>query len=172
VRTVVALVGLRRAGKTTALQGLAERLRSAGLRVGGIVQPAIHEGGERVGYDVLDLASGERRALARRGAQRRPDGCGYVFEAGAWSWAAERLRAARRECDVLVADELGHVEAAGDGHLPALLGAGDDRARLWLLGVRQEAGAALEERLGAFDLTLTPAVDVEALAGRLLRTLA
>jgi nucleoside-triphosphatase len=170
VRSVVAVTGARGSGKTTALLHLAGALRAAGLRVGGVVQPVVYEVGERVGYDVLDVASGERRPLARRPAPASLDGCGFAFAPDAWSWAAARIRGARRECDVVVADELGSLEAAGRGHLPALedlLGA--ERATLWLLGARQDVVGALEARLGAFTLVVERAAELEALQARLVR---
>jgi nucleoside-triphosphatase THEP1 len=173
VTRVVAITGSRGSGKTTTLLRLADGLRSAGLRVGGVVQPVVHEGDERVGYDALDLESDQRRVLARRRACTQPDGCGFEFEPDAWSWAAERLRGARRECDVLVADELGHLEGDGRGHLPALLeAAAPERARLWLLGVRRDAMTALGARLGAFTLVVEPDAELEKLLARLLQLVA
>ncbi|MCU0619981.1 MAG: DUF2478 domain-containing protein [Gemmatimonadales bacterium] len=170
MRRVVAITGGRGDGKTTALQRLADGLRAAGLLVGGVVQPVVHAGHERLGYDVLDLATGQRLPLARRGAPDRPDGCGFEFAPDAWAWAARRIGEARRECDVLVVDELGYLEAAGAGHLPALVEAEPaEHARLWLLGVRRETALALEARLGAFAFVIEPAADQAELLGRLVR---
>jgi nucleoside-triphosphatase len=172
VRSVVAVTGARGSGKTTALLHLAGALRPAGVRVGGVVQPVVHEGGQRMGYDVLDVASGERLPLARRPTNASPAGCGcgFVFAPDAWSWAAERIRGARRECDVVVADELGSLEAAGNGHLPALEEVlGTERASLWVLGARQDVVGALEARLGAFTLVVERAAELEALLARLVR---
>jgi nucleoside-triphosphatase THEP1 len=168
-RAVVVVTGPPGGGKTTALLGLARGLAAAGRRVGGIVQPALHEGGARVGYELLDVATGARRPLARRTGTPQEHGCGFAFAPDAFAWAAARLDAAHRDGDVLVADELGRLEAAGHGHLPALVApVAPDRTRLWLLGVRQDVLGMVAARLGPFTLVIEAAMDLAAVAERLL----
>lgn len=153
----VAVVGPQGSGKTSALRTLAAGLEAAGLRIGGVTQPVIHEGGRRVGYRLRDMARGEERPFAERRRARRPDELGFQFEPDGFAWAAERVRAARLAADVLVVDELSLVEVSGKGHLPALEEElPDERARLWLLGVRAECRAELERLLGPFELVLAP----------------
>ena len=79
----------------------------------------------------------------------RGGGLGYTFEVDGWQWAAQRVRQARRGADVVVVDELGRLEARGEGHLPALTQPlRGERARVWLLCVRADAAAAVQQRLG------------------------
>ncbi len=142
---VLHVCGFPGAGKTTWLLRRADTLRARGLAVGGLVQPVLPGEGWSEGYDLLDLATGERIAFARRD----PTGTHFAFDPGAWAWAAERIRAARHGADVLLVDECGRLEAEGGGHLPALLAPStDERCRRWILAVRREVLAPLRARLG------------------------
>jgi nucleoside-triphosphatase THEP1 len=165
----IGLYGSPGTGKTTFLTTLAQMLTEAQMSVGGIVQPAVEPGealldaptprfrsGQAAGaYDLLDLATGERRRLATKRASR--DGCtqtGCDFDHAAWSWAAARLAEAARTCDVVILDELGRLEAGGMGHLPGLLAAmAGSQCRYWILGIRLQA---LEAMVLAFPHPLVP----------------
>ena len=103
----VAIVGRGAQGKAAAAHIAVATLRERGLRVGGFVtEPA--PGG---GYDLLDLASGQRAPLAR--TSRAPDICDLAFAPGIF----ERARGwtQRSDLDVVVA-EVGKVEVRGGGH--------------------------------------------------------
>lgn len=153
----VAISGPSGSGKTTGLRALAGLLREQGLTAGGVLQPCDRDGSDRRGYWLEDVATGERRDFARRLVNADH---GFEFAAAGWSWAADRIRAARRERSLVIVDELGKVEAGGGGHLAALLepiAGGSDR--LWLCGVRQDALPEIEQRLGRFDLVLAPTLD-------------
>jgi nucleoside-triphosphatase len=118
-RTVV-VTGEPGAGKTPVVERAAEALVRRGVRVAGFVQPAIVEGGAKVGFRIRDLATGESVELARRvETGRGAHGTSFVFcdegfELGRRS--AERAAAG----GVLVVDELGPVELRGGGHWPAV----------------------------------------------------
>ena len=147
-----AVVGAQGAGKTTAVQHLCDQLRADGHVVAGVLQPARHEGDLRVGYDLLDPSDGARFDLAARKETFGPAELCYAFDEGGWDWGADRIARARREADVLVVDELGKLEARGQGHLPALVRAVDDeRCAVWVLSVREGAAAAVSDALGGFD---------------------
>jgi nucleoside-triphosphatase THEP1 len=166
---VVALVGARGSGKTSAVQRLSALLRERGVAVGGICQPA-HDG--RRGYDLLDLASGARRPFARRrGQPQRPDAevdaaggaaLGFRFDPEGWGWAAQRLTQAWSSAEVLLVDELGKLEAAGGGHLAALASpfgrlaavAPAHHPLVLVLAVQRSVLADVERRFGGLDLVL------------------
>lgn len=149
----VALVGTVGSGKTSAAQRLCESLERQGLRLGGVLQPRRMEQQQCRGYLLQDVASGAQRPFARRRGARDGSGLGYDFDEQGWQWAAERITEARRRADVVLVDELGRLEARGQGHLPALQGALDEeRATVWLLCVRADRADQLEQRLGPFGL--------------------
>ena len=165
-RWVAAVSGPRGAGKTTALLDLRDAIVAAGFRVGGVAQPAV--GADRGGYALEDVETGERRPWARLRADGVP---GFDFDDAGLGWAAERLRAARARCDVVLVDEFGRLEAAGAGHLPALREAsGGDRARVWVLAVRDGLCADLEALLGVPAERFGPS-EREALANTVLAAL-
>jgi nucleoside-triphosphatase len=58
------VTGPPRSGKTTVIQTLVDRLEGRGHRAGGIVCPEIREAGERVGFEIVDVASGDAGVLA------------------------------------------------------------------------------------------------------------
>ena len=62
---VTIITARRGEGKTTFVRRYAAHQTQRGQSVGGIASPAVFENGERVGYDVVDLCSGNRRPLAR-----------------------------------------------------------------------------------------------------------
>jgi nucleoside-triphosphatase THEP1 len=173
---LAAVVGPPGSGKTTLVSTLASRLRQDGLRVGGVIQPAVFGGERSVGYRVRDLWTGRERPLASRPEHGDGTGTGprgFCFEPASWTWARERLLHACDQADVLVVDELGRLEGKGEGHLPALLSALDrDGPGAFLLAVRADCSAAIQNRAGAFDLILAPDADeteVESLLDRLRR---
>ena len=80
------LTGERNAGKTRWCGRACDAARAAGLDVAGLISPPVYAGNDRVGIDLLNAATGERRQLA----QRLPPG-----EAGTsglrWRFAARTL---------------------------------------------------------------------------------
>jgi nucleoside-triphosphatase THEP1 len=97
-------------GKTTACHQLITRLRGQGLDCAGIVCPARFEGARKAGIDLLNLRTGECRALAE--ADNRPAALrttNYRFDTAVMAWGAACLDAAC-PCDVLFVDEIGPLE--------------------------------------------------------------
>jgi len=145
----IALIGERGEGKTSTLQRLGERLREQGVTVGGILQPGVHEGDQRVGYGLRDVLTGEERPFATKGAQA---GLGFTFDPAGWTWSRDALARGDEDSEVLLVDELGRLEARGEGHLPPLLAlAPEGRARVWLCGVRAGCETEIAQRLGPWD---------------------
>jgi nucleoside-triphosphatase THEP1 len=138
------------------------RLRDRGLRVGGITQPALLEGGKRVGYLLRDERTGEERSFAHRREASEGE-LGYSFDPEGWSWAAQRILEARSAVDVLAVDELGRLESRGEGHIAAILHAGaSGEPRVLLLSVRADCAPAIVDRVGRFDLELSIGADCSA----------
>lgn len=104
-------------GKTYWCQQVVEHARRREWSVAGLLAPPVMDGEEKVGIDLLDLGSGERRRLATRmtAAERASDGeAGLTF--GCWRfnhevfvWGNSVLREINA-ADLLVVDELGPLE--------------------------------------------------------------
>jgi nucleoside-triphosphatase THEP1 len=141
---VVIVTGERGTGKTTLAAAAVERLRTSGLRVGGILAPGTFRDGRRFSFDAVDIASGASRTLACR--ERRE---GWTDEGSFWV-APDGLTLGRAAlsaggADVMVVDEVGPWELRGSGWSAELdaLALGDVPL---LLTVRRECVAAAVSR--------------------------
>ena len=111
---VVIITGERGAGKTTLAAAVVERLRMAGVRVGGILAPGIYRDDRRYSFEVVALATGERRPLSARDPKPGwiEEQCFWVDPAG---YALGNAALADGDADVVVVDEVGPWELAGSG---------------------------------------------------------
>jgi ABC-type cobalamin/Fe3+-siderophores transport system ATPase subunit/nucleoside-triphosphatase THEP1 len=105
-------------GKSTWCAGLVRRSRERGLVVRGLLSPAVFTDGSKVGIDMVDLTTGERRRLA---SLRNPASTGLMtdhwqFDADTLAWGNQILRDAQ-PCDLLIIDELGPLEFLRNGGL-------------------------------------------------------
>ena len=105
------LTGLPGSGKSTVFIKCVERLRRLGFTVGGIATPEIRRRGRRVGFSVVDLATGRRALLAgvEVSSSFRVGRYG-VDLAGFESVALPALDYAEESCDVVCIDEIGRME--------------------------------------------------------------
>ncbi|MBU0494263.1 MAG: hypothetical protein KKA73_17120 [Chloroflexi bacterium] len=141
---IIVLSGPVGNGKTTLCGQLTVRGREQGLDCAGLVCPARLVGERKVGVDVQDVRSGERRPLAetdtRPGAVRTGR---YRFDPTALAWGADVLASAT-PCDVLIVDELGPLELErGQGWANALDVLRAGRFRLAVVVVRPALLATL-----------------------------
>ena len=120
------ITGERGAGKTTLAAAVVERLRAADMRVGGILAPGVYRDGRRYSFEVLAVATGERRPLSARDPEPGwiEEQCFWVDPAG---YALGNAALAAGDADVVVVDEVGPWELAGSGWAARLdaLAAGD-----------------------------------------------
>lgn len=167
-----AIAGPPRHGKTTTLLALARGLNRAGFSCTGVAQPALYQGCRVVGYELEDIPSGERRPFASRrgrsssstllsrGRLPAPGALPFRFDDKGLAWAAARIQ---RPADVLLVDELGWLEAASHGHLPALQAAlSRGLHRAVVLAIRMDALPAIEARLGSLRVLSVPTASAAA----------
>ena len=120
----VLLTGDIQVGKTTVCRGVVELARRWGYKPKGLLTPPIFdEDGAKVGIELVDIDSGERRVLARAGHDLGGPQVGrYSFDAEALAWGQSILdKAIRAGCDLLVVDEIGYLELEENGGFSAVL---------------------------------------------------
>ena len=72
-RTLALLTGDSYTGKTRWCFDLLRQARLLGWQVTGVLSPAVFQNGQKVGIDLMNVASGERRRLAVRRDDMSPD---------------------------------------------------------------------------------------------------
>jgi len=154
---LVVITGGKGAGKTTTITNLAEQLGEQGMTVGGVAQPALERKGQRTGYELVDVGSGDQRPFARR----KTEGRGFDFEESGWAWAADRVTRAKAENNVVFVDELGLLESEGEGHMPGLLSLAREpgQAALLCAAVREGCLSDIETHLGEAALVIDAPLD-------------
>lgn len=115
---IVIVTGPSGSGKTTHCEHRVVAAHAQDWDVAGVLSPARFDGAEKVGIDVVDLRSGERRALAGLRPSELEHGTvaetGIVpvrwqFDPASLDWGNQVL-ARSAPCDLLVVDELGPLE--------------------------------------------------------------
>ena len=105
------LTGPPGSGKSTVLLRCVEKLRGLGFTVGGIATPELRLGGRRVGFDVIDLASGQKALMAGVEVSSRFRVGKYGVDLiGFESIALPALEYAEKSCDIVCVDEIGRME--------------------------------------------------------------
>ena len=155
----VVVTGPSGCGKTPLVGQVVDSLAGGGTPVVGFVQPAIVEDGEKTGFEIRNLATGETAELARKVAQGEGrHGTAYRFRDGGFALAGRALEGAAPGA-VLVIDELGPVELRGGGHWPAVERALKTEGLAGVIVVvRRTLVPTLVEALDAVDVTV---VDLE-----------
>ncbi len=127
---VIIVYGPIGSGKTTTCLELAERARSD-VTVAGVITKRVFRGEEVIGYDFIDLSSGEAFPLVRlAGDLDDPDWLPlylekFVFSTSGFQRANEVLRtsvASFEQARLIFVDEFGRLEARGEGLLRGIEG--------------------------------------------------
>ena len=107
------LTGEPGSGKTTALMKIVNAVRAKGYSIGGVIAVEKRIRGVRVGFEVVDLLSGNRDTLASVEYKTGPRVGKYRVNLKALSdLAAKALTEAIQHCDLIVCDEIGPMEMA------------------------------------------------------------
>jgi len=105
------LTGRPGSGKSTLLRTCVDQLRGLGFSIGGISTPDIRRRGHRVGFSVINLASGRRGILAGIDVDSRLRLGRYGVDLVSFeSVALPALDYAESHCDVICIDEIGRME--------------------------------------------------------------
>jgi nucleoside-triphosphatase THEP1 len=115
INQLVLVTGESGSGKTRWCQELVQQARLEGISPLGVISPAVFVDNNKVGIDLLEIHTGERRHLAYRRSDAKTNGsCGP--HTGDWQFDAEVLNWANQILDnpgtgnLLILDELGPLE--------------------------------------------------------------
>lgn len=109
------ITGPPRSGKTTVIQRTVSRLEERGLSAGGVYCPEICEGGERVGFEIVDVSTGESKRLAHVDEPDGPRVGKYrVNVANVDEVCEAAFGRALRDADFVVVDEIAPMETESD----------------------------------------------------------
>jgi len=149
---VIVVTGRSGSGKTPAVGQLVDVLRRREVPMFGFLQPPVWQEGRKVGFDLVDVRSGQKAPLGRRVADGRGDHLTpFVFDPKGFTLAQRALRQPPRGA-VLIVDEIGPVELRGEGHWSNL-------ARAWRTGRPTAAVLTLRRQLIPAFLALLDATE-------------
>jgi nucleoside-triphosphatase THEP1 len=173
-RPLVIVTGATGSGKTTLTAAVAERLRARGARVAGILAPGFLADGRRTGFDIVNLATGERTPLARE--QERVEGphprwSRFAFSPAGLALGHKALADDGRGADVVIVDEVGPFELSGGGWADALDVVATTFAGGMLLVVRESVVDAVKARWGSAESVVydVRSASADEIADRLYR---
>ena len=109
-------------GKSTLFNAIVAALKSRNYVVGGFIAPEVRHQGARIGFKVVDLASGEEAWLAMKGSDSKVRVGSYGVLINEASKLVEKaLRYAIEKADVIAVDEVGPMELKLPVFKPLLL---------------------------------------------------
>ena len=130
--------GAKHSSKTTVAGELADHAQREGFRVAGLLAPAIYTDAHLAGFEALDLRTAARALLAKRTTNKGPKRAFSFVEAGLKLGADALNGEATRDADLIIVDEFGPFELAGDGWRKQVDSLLVDTSAVILLVVREE----------------------------------
>jgi nucleoside-triphosphatase len=137
-RRLYLITGPIGSGKSTWCVEIVPRLKAIDLEPEGLISPARFEDGEKVGIDLLNIATGERRLLA---SLHPEEPCeitvgGWCFDATTLAWCNQILRSVDEHNPIFL-DEIGPLEfERGVGFIEGLKLLDDNRYQLAFVVIR------------------------------------
>jgi nucleoside-triphosphatase len=110
-KTNILLTGPPGSGKTRLIQNVVDDLKILGATVGGILTPEVRVRGERTGFHILDIRTGEKELMADVGLDSEVRVGRYGVNVNVIrDVAVNAIVTAMSKCDIIVIDEIGKME--------------------------------------------------------------
>lgn len=107
----ILLTGPPGSGKTRLIQNVVDDLKNLGAVVGGLLTPEIRTAGERTGFHILDIQTGEKELMADVGFSSDVRVGRYGVNVNVIrDVAVNAIVRAMSKCDIIVIDEIGKME--------------------------------------------------------------
>ncbi len=114
--SIVVITGEIHQGKTTFAGNVINILREKKVNVCGFLAVGVNENGERTGFNLLDLKTGEYTKLCTVSQNKEKIKSGkYFFSQEAIKKGKNLLSSVNKNCGVVFIDEIGPLELAGSG---------------------------------------------------------
>ena len=160
---IVLWTGPKHSGKSTAAAALAGRARQVGATVAGLLAESVYHEGQLAGFDAVDLGTGRRAPLARRGVVGPVQVGDFTFIERGLALGAEALSpAAAAGADLIIVDEFGPLELSGQGWRQAVDALLASASGLLLLVVRDRLVEAVAQLYAAHHPTRLNSADPDA----------
>lgn len=111
--SIVLLTGKSDIGKTRYCQELVKVAKKSDRNCAGILSLKLVDEGETIGYEAMDIRTGEKRILADRSSKSKIVLGDWFFNPQTLAWG-NGILAATQSCDLFVIDELGPLELERD----------------------------------------------------------
>ena len=111
MKRILLLTGSPGVGKSTVLWRVVEALKTKGHQVGGMISREMRANGTRVGFEIMDVSSGQRGVLAHVSGLRGPQvGKYHVNLDDLDAVGAASIVNAAEQSSIVVIDEIGPME--------------------------------------------------------------
>jgi nucleoside-triphosphatase len=131
LKRLIFITGLPGVGKTTVLLKTVEALRSLGYDIGGLLSREVREAGARVGFEIMDLTTGQRGWLAHVNQPVGPKVGRYRVNLDDLNTiGTNAIRNALTKAQIIVVDEIGPMELFSSAFKEAVLQAVNSRKPL------------------------------------------
>ena len=109
--------GPRHSGKTTSAADLAQKVKSEGFQIAGLLAPSIYTNGRLTGFEAVNIATGGRVPLAERKQTKQTAEVGeFTFSEVGLKFGSNVLDPISvKSADLIIIDEFGPWELAGNG---------------------------------------------------------
>jgi nucleoside-triphosphatase THEP1 len=119
---VIIITGEIGSGKTKLISEISFRIKESGLKTGGIIAPAVYEQGNKIGYSITDISTGNTMQLSQiTEIEGMPRVGKYFFKAEALDFGRNALSVERNmESQIVFIDEIGAWELQSQGWASSL----------------------------------------------------